>query len=279
MNYIELNFTIISSEDYIRDLIINDLSRIGFDSFEYTDLGFKAFCPSSIYSEANVKEVIEAYKSNFTLDFETNLIPAKNWNEVWESNFEPVIVNQHCVIRASFHPEFPAYKYQLLIDPKMAFGTGHHDTTRMMCEYMLECDISKKSVLDMGCGTGILAILAGMMGAEVIVAIDNDEIAVRSTIENAKLNNVENINAFTDVNPKWETGKANFIFANINRNVLIEQMKSYSTILGMGGQLFMSGFYEKDDLEMIKETALIYNLKYQDHKMENSWAAAKFCKI
>jgi len=278
MNYIELNFTVLSSEDFISDLLINDLSELGFDSFEYTDLGFKAFCASNLFSDEKVKELVLQYQDKFVLNYESTLIPFKNWNEVWESNFEPVIVNKECIIRASFHQDFPEFEIQLIIDPKMAFGTGHHDTTRMMCEYLLETDMKNKSVLDMGCGTGILAILAGIKGANKIVAIDNDDVAVSSTNENAALNNVKNIEAFQDVIPSWKYDNLDIIFANINRNILLAQMEAYGNLLNSNGLLFMSGFYNNEDLMIIQLEAAKNKLIYVDHKTGNNWAAAKFIK-
>jgi len=278
MNYIELNFTVLSLEDFISDLLINDLSELGFDSFEYTDLGFKAFCASNLFSDEKVKELVLQYQDKFILNYESTLIPFKNWNEVWESNFEPVIVNKECIIRASFHQDFPEFEIQLIIDPKMAFGTGHHDTTRMMCEYLLETDMKNKSVLDMGCGTGILAILAGIKGANKIVAIDNDDVAVSSTNENAALNNVKNIEAFQDVIPSWKYDNLDIIFANINRNILLAQMVAYGNLLNLNGLLFMSGFYNNEDLMIIQLEAAKNKLIYVDHKTGNNWAAAKFIK-
>ena len=164
MNYYELLFTTIVTGDYQQDLLINALGQIGFDTFEEVELGFKAYIPVDEFNKELLDETLETYREMFTFSYDITLIPQKNWNEVWESNFEPIFIKDKIYIRATFHEPGPEFAYEIVIDPKMAFGTGHHQTTSMMLEMLLENDMKGKNVLDMGCGTGILAIMAAKSG-------------------------------------------------------------------------------------------------------------------
>ena len=193
MNYYELLFTTITTEDYQQDLLINALGNIGFDTFEEVELGFKAYIPADDFNLELLDETLSVYRDMFTFSYAVALIPQKNWNEVWESNFEPIAIKDKIFVRATFHEPRPEFEFEIVIDPKMAFGTGHHQTTSMMLELMLENDMAGKKVLDMGCGTGILAIMASKLGAAEITAIDYDPVCYDSTIENSALNGIENI--------------------------------------------------------------------------------------
>jgi ribosomal protein L11 methyltransferase len=179
-------------------------------------------------------------------------------------------------VRATFHEAKPDFPYQIVIDPKMAFGTGHHETTSMMMDLMLDADLTGKKVLDMGCGTGILAILASKLDAENITAIDNDPICFESVIENATLNNIENIKAICGSKEVIPDELFDIILANINRNILLDQIARYSEVLKSGGEIYFSGFYETPDLDIIKGEAAKYGLKYISHKKAKEWVAAKF---
>ncbi|GAB2691309.1 50S ribosomal protein L11 methyltransferase [Mucilaginibacter koreensis] len=278
MNYYELLFTLITPEDYQRDLLINELAALGFDTFEETDLGFKAYVPADVFNQAAVEETLKSYHEQFTFSYEVNLIPQKNWNEVWESNFEPIQIGDQVWVRATFHEAKPAFPYEIVIDPKMAFGTGHHQTTAMMMALMLENDFAGKEVLDMGCGTGILAILAAKLKAGRIVAIDYDQVCYDSTIENALLNQVNNITALCGSKEAIPNEQYDIILANINRNILLDQMERYNEALKEGGEIYFSGFYETPDLEIITDEARKYGLKYITHKKMKDWVAAKFVK-
>ncbi|OOQ59687.1 50S ribosomal protein L11 methyltransferase [Mucilaginibacter pedocola] len=276
MNYYELLFTTITTEDYQQDLLIGALGEIGFDTFEEVDLGFKAYIPVDDFNPELLEETLAQYRDMFTFSYDINLIPQKNWNEVWESNFEPIEVSGQVFVRATFHEPRPEFKYEIVIDPKMAFGTGHHQTTAMMMQLMLENEFAGKKVLDMGCGTGILAILAAKLGATELVAIDYDPVCYESTIENSALNGVDNITALCGSKEVIPDEQYDTILANINRNILLDQMESYAKALKPGGEIYFSGFYESPDLDIITDEARKYNLKYITHKKDKEWVAAKF---
>jgi ribosomal protein L11 methyltransferase len=278
MNYYELLFTTITTEDYQQDLLINTLGEIGFDTFEELEFGFKAYIPVADFDQQKLDEALSVYRDIFTFSYEITLIPQKNWNEVWESNFEPIAIKDKIFVRATFHQPRPEFEYEIVIDPKMAFGTGHHQTTSMMLELMLENDFKGKNVLDMGCGTGILAIMAAKLGAADIMAIDYDPVCYDSTIENAQLNNITNIKCLCGSKEVIPNDKYDIILANINRNILLDQLQRYSEVLKPDGELYLSGFYESPDLDIITDEARKYGMKYIIHKINNNWVAAKFVK-
>ena len=276
MNYKEFVFTLVSEKDYHTDLLINSLSEIGFDTFEDTEAGFKAYIQSNKFNQSDFDTALKEYTHLFSFSYEVNVIESQNWNEVWESNFEPLIISDQCYVRATFHTPKPEFPYEIIIDPKMAFGTGHHQTTAMMMELMLEENYDGKEILDMGCGTGILAILASKLGAENIIAIDNDEICYESVLENSDLNKIKNIKSICGSKEEIPNKKFDIILANINRNILLDQLDSYKNALSNGGIIFLSGFYEEIDLEMIKKKAESIDLNYVRHKKDQNWVAAKF---
>ncbi len=278
MNYYELLFTLITPEDYQRDLLIDELAGLGFDTFEEVDLGFKAYIQTDLFDEQQLTDTLAPYYEQFTFSYGINLIPQKNWNEVWESNFEPIQIGNQVWVRATFHEPKPEFPYEIVIDPKMAFGTGHHQTTAMMMALMLDNDFAGKQVLDMGCGTGILAILASKLQAGHITAIDYDPVCYESTIENAQLNQVDHITALCGSKEAIPEEQYDIILANINRNILLDQMQRYSETLKLGGEIYFSGFYETPDLDIITEAARQYGLKYITHKKMKEWVAAKFVK-
>jgi ribosomal protein L11 methyltransferase len=278
MNYYELLFTTIVTEDYQQDLLINALGQIGFDTFEEVDLGFKAYIPVDDFNKEALDETLEVYRDMFTFTYDITLIPQKNWNEVWESNFEPIFIKNKIYVRATFHEPKPEFAYEIIIDPKMAFGTGHHQTTSMMLEMLLENDMKGKTVLDMGCGTGILAIMAAMAGAVKVTAIDFDVICFHSTIENLQQNKIINVQTLNGSKEAIPDELYDVILANINRNILLDQMRRYSDVLKPDGELYMSGFYETPDLDIIIDEARKHGLKYIIHKVNNGWVAAKFIK-
>jgi ribosomal protein L11 methyltransferase len=279
MNYYELLFTTITTEDYQQDLLINTLGEIGFDTFEEVDFGFKAYIPSAEFDQDKLNEALFLYKDMFSFSYEITLIPQKNWNEIWESNFEPIEIGNKIFVRATFHQPKPEFPYEIVIDPKMAFGTGHHQTTTMMLELMLENNFENKKVLDMGCGTGILAIMACKLGADEITAIDYDPICYASTIENTQLNHIVNVKAICGSKEVIPQEKFDIILANINRNILLDQLPHYQEAIKSGGEIYLSGFYEAPDLSIISDEASKLGLKYLDHKKNKDWVAAKFINI
>ena len=279
MIYNGLTFTLSSTEDFHKDLLINSLAEIGFDTFEELNQGFKAYIPLSDFDEEKLSRLADSFANMFSFTYVAESIPHQNWNEVWESNFEPLSVANRCYIRATFHEPQPEFEHEIVIDPKMAFGTGHHQTTALMMEFMLEENFSAKRVLDMGCGTGILAILASKLGAEEILAIDYDEICYQSTVENSELNSVDNIKALLGSKEVIPDFKFDIILANINRNILLDQLDRYSEVCSPGGSLFLSGFYEEPDLDILKQKCESVGFQYLQHKELNNWVAVKFISL
>ncbi len=278
MDYKELVFEMTSDEAYQKDILIALLGEIDYDTFEETERGFNAYIIETSFNEDLLSETLTPYKDEFKFKYLVNDVKQKNWNEVWESNFEPIEIKDQVYVRATFHQPKPAFKYEIVIDPKMSFGTGHHQTTAMIMAYLLETDVAGKTVLDMGCGTAILAILASKMGAKSVVAIDYDPVCYDSTLENSTLNNVGNLTAYCGSKEAIPNEQYQIILANINRNILLDQIERYSEALEVGGKIFFSGFYEEPDLEMITAEAKKYGINYVSHKKKDLWVAAKFIK-
>ena len=257
---------------------MNALAEAGFDTFEEVDFGFKAYIPAVDFDKEDLDDQLELLHQVLTFSYEVNLIPHKNWNAVWESNFQPIQIKDQIWVRATFHEPRPDFPFEIVIDPKMAFGTGHHQTTSMMMDFMLDTVFTGKKVLDMGCGTGILAILASKKGATAITAIDNDPICCESTKENAVLNGIENITVFCGSKEVIPNETFDIILANINRNILLDQMEIYAQRLSANGQLFLSGFYENPDLEILKTGARKCGLQFLERKKMQDWVSAKFIR-
>jgi ribosomal protein L11 methyltransferase len=276
MVYSEVIFSLSTTEEFHKDLLINALSEIGFDTFEDFDTGFKAYIPLSKLNADAIEQLKLVYGDMFSFTLAASIIPHQNWNDIWESNFEPLQVADRCYIRATFHEPHPEYEYEIVIDPKMAFGTGHHQTTALMMEFMLGENFNGQYVLDMGCGTGILAILASKMGAKEVLAIDFDEICFESTIENSEINGINNIRVLCGSKEVIPSQKFDTILANINRNILLDQLNRYSEVAKPGAILFLSGFYEEPDMTIIKEKCFSIGFIFKQHKELNNWVSAKF---
>jgi ribosomal protein L11 methyltransferase len=278
MEYLKVSFSFEKIEEYQQDLLIAALADIGFDTFEESDSKLNAFIVESEFDQNKLDEVLKDFETDFKSNYDIHKIKSENWNEEWEKNFTPLIINDDCYVRATFHDQQPQYKYEIVIDPKMAFGTGHHQTTTMMMRYILDADVKDKVILDMGAGTGILGILASKRGAKEIVAIDNDDVCYRSAIENATLNEINNLTSLCGSKEMIPAQDFDVILANINRNILLDQISHYAAVLKPGGSIYFSGFYENPDLDMIKEHCAKFNLNYTDHQKMNDWVAAKFVK-
>lgn len=278
MDYNKITINITPFQEWLRDVLTSQLGEIGFDSFVETETGFEAFIPTANYEEEKLNFVVNAFQEDFSFSIETEVIKSRNWNEVWEKNyFKPLVIGKECMIRAPFHTEYPNAKYEIVIEPNMAFGTGNHETTSTIIESILKNNLTGKTILDMGCGTGILSILASKKGAKHITAIDIDEWSFNGTKENAALNNISNIDIkLGDANLLVEK-KYDLIFANIHKNVLMNDMQAYFDSLQSGGTLIMSGFYT-NDIPDIKTKAESIGMKDSGFVSKNNWVAHSFKK-
>lgn len=256
------------------EILIAELGYIGFESFVETEDGVNAFIQKEEWNEGILEEVYVLGSGEFDIQYTVEEIEQINWNIEWEKNFKPIIVDDICSVRAPFH-EKPNTKYDIVIEPKMSFGTGHHETTHMMIQHLLKEDVKGKTVLDMGCGTGILAILAEMRGARPIDAIDIDNWCYLNTVENIERNDCENITAYEGDVSLLKERKYDVIIANINRNILLNDIQAYVKSLNLRGTLLMSGFY-KEDLDMITEECKKNNLKITGYISRNNWIAASY---
>lgn len=278
MSYQEVVFIQNEGAEAYRDVVIAELADLGFDTFEETAQGFTAYIPTNLYNEKAILNVLTHYKEETQFSFSAKAIKHENWNTLWESNFHPISVADQVYVRATFHQPEPSFVYEIVIDPKMAFGTGHHQTTASVMELMLDEDFRGKKVLDMGCGTGILALLAKKMGAKTVDAIDYDPLCFESTLENTELNTMTDIQAILGGKEAIPNTSYEVILANINRNILLDQLDRYAQVLAPEGSLILSGFYEQPDLEIIKEAAHALGLRYERHLVKQEWTAAKFIK-
>ena len=249
------------------------LGEIGFESFIETEEGVSAYISSENFSEDALIETLASCSEK--IGYEKNIIPDQNWNAVWESNFEPVFVAENCVVRAPFHEKHNDIAFELIIEPRMAFGTAHHETTFQMLQLLLKEDVSGKTVLDMGCGTGIIAILAEKKGATSVTAIDNDEWAYNNTCDNLIINNTKATKVLLGDASLLGDERYDVIFANINRNILLQDMKAYCSVLNRNGMIFFSGFYTEDN-EIIRKEAAKYGLQLESFSEKNNWVAAKY---
>lgn len=275
MTYYEFDFTYDSllDSEIVNDVLAAELGEIGFESFTSDETGLQGFIPATLYNIANVDEKLAAFPlAGTTIHYSVHQAEDKDWNEEWEKNyFQPIYIGNECQIRASFHPEKPGFRYNILIDPKMAFGTGNHETTYLMIQAMLASDMKGQEVLDMGCGTAVLAILAHQQGAKRVVAIDIDEWAYNNALENIRLNQVEPIQVLLGGAERIaETGTFDTILANINRNILLHDIHHYAQALKEGGQLIMSGFYA-EDCPLIEAECRRYGLEPIETESRNKW--------
>lgn len=278
MKYIEVSFTVTPQSETACDIIAALTAELGFESFVPSTEGTVGYVPANLYNEEAVAAILTDFPMpDTTVTFVSREMEDKNWNEEWEKNFfEPIVVDNRCVIHSTFHKDYPDALYDIIINPQMAFGTGHHQTTRLIISYLLDIDLTDKTVLDMGCGTSILAILASMRGAKTLTAIDIDEWCVNNSIDNLALNNINNIKVFQgDASSLATEGPFDVIIANINRNILLADMQYYVARMNEGAEIYFSGFYESD-LPMIKDEAERLGLTFLSHRVEKEWTAAQF---
>ncbi|MGZ3901715.1 MAG: 50S ribosomal protein L11 methyltransferase, partial [Bacteroidia bacterium] len=267
MQYLAYHFTVDPPQPG-SEILVAMISDMGFESFDYSENGFTAYITEDQQSQVNLYELVF---DDFTYKYTIEKIAKTNWNSEWEKNFEPVVVDDLLCIRAPFHEHNKNVKHEIIIMPKMSFGTGHHQTTQLMCAAMFENDFKNKRVLDMGCGTGVLAILAKLLGAKDILAIDIDEWSVENSFENCAVNKAENIVVRKgDVDLLPGENNFDFIIANINKNILKAHIPSYSSKLNPGGDLFLSGFFTTD-VEELSETAKFHGLNVKHYYSKDEW--------
>lgn len=282
MNYYELTFTYNSPVEIniINDILAAELGEIDFESFTEIPGGIQAYIPEKLFNEECLSDKLRKFPlESVEINYKKELIIGKDWNEEWEKNyFKPIRIEDKCIIQASFHEPEKGFDYRIIIDPKMAFGTGNHETTYLMISEMLQLDLSGKSLLDMGCGTAVLAILAKLKGANRVTAIDIDEWAYENAIENIHLNQAEEIEvALGGAELIQNYASFDIIFANINRNILLNDIQYYAAKLKQGGLLFLSGFY-KNDMPAIKEECNRQKLSMISYTAKNNWVAVKVKK-
>ena len=265
MGYIKITFTDLQPEQ--REILIAQLADAGYEGFEEKDTGLDAFINSKSFDKLILNEISFKYQTPYTKE----KIAETNWNKVWESNFEPVIVNDYVAIRADFHKPITNTQFEIVITPKMSFGTGHHATTHMMIELMKEIDLNGRSVLDFGTGTGILAILAERSGAKNIVAIDNDDWSITNAEENFKKNNCNKI-ILRKASDATSEIKFDIILANINKNIILENLVLLKEQLNKGGQILLSGLLESDKEEILNVSSELH-LKLKKKLIRNNWIA------
>lgn len=273
--YIEYTFEV-SPKEPATEILIAELGFAGFESFVENENGVTAYIQKQDWNGEILKGVGILNSEEFSIQYDQKEVAQTNWNAEWEKNFEPIQVDDKVSIRAPFH-ENPELEYDIVIEPKMSFGTGHHETTHMMVQHLLDLDLEGKKVLDMGCGTGILAIFAEMKGAQPIDAIDIDAWCYENSLENAERNNCNHISVYEGDASLLKGRNYDVIIANINRNILLGDMKTYTDCLNEDGVLLLSGFYE-EDIPTINEEVSKYNLTFNKKIERNNWVALKYLK-
>lgn len=278
MNYTQVTFRIENEEIFATDLVINCLGEIGFDSFEETTQGVVAYSPTPQFCETAMKTAISELPLKIEYAYRIAQIADQNWNETWEQNsFEAIEIGSDCLIHSLKEKPAKTYKYDIVLNPKQAFGSGYHATTQMIVSQLLTLNLKEKSVLDMGCGTGILSIVATKCGAKSVVAVDIDEWATRNTTENCKLNQISSVETVLGSIEQVKNCQFDLILANINRNILLEQLPFYAKMLNAGGTLIVSGFYE-NDAETLTNKAISLQFSAISKHQNAEWISLTFQK-
>lgn len=279
--YIETAVKIMPFSEENAEILTAEISELPFESFTVEEPYLKCYIQKDLYDQQALKVLLSGIEDyGFKVEFTSNLMPAVNWNAVWESQFTPIIVDGQCTIKASFHEGLRRTRYNITIDPKMAFGTGHHQTTYMMCRALLKNEdaVRGKVVMDMGCGTAILAILAAKMKASHVYGIDIDAVAAISAYDNARLNRVGKVmETYCGDASLLQRNSYDVLMANINRNILLQDIPTYALCLHQEGLLFVSGFY-MEDMPMIVGMAQNSGLEYVSHDSIDNWCCIKFIK-
>lgn len=277
MKYFEVTFSVNPCNETATDILSALTAEIGFESFVECEGGMQAYIQQSLFDEEALKNIIADFPIPDTEITYTITEPEdKDWNEEWEKNFfQPIVIEDRCVIHSTFHKDYPKAEYDIVINPQMAFGTGHHETTSSILGELLDADLKGKSVLDMGCGTSILAIFASMRGADPVTAIDIDDWCVNNSRDNIALNNINNITVELGDASLLEGRKPfDVIIANINRNILLNDMAAYTACMYKGSEIYMSGFYVQD-IDAIRSKGESLGLKFVHYREKNNWAAVK----
>ena len=272
-DYKKVSFCVMPNDEVQCDILAALLCDKGYESFEQNEKGVVAYIQSELYDESEINEAISNFDFSSQINWTTEEIEGKDWNEEWEKNyFTPMVIADQCVIHSTFHKDYPKLRYDIVIDPKMAFGTGHHETTNLMVEQILNEDIKGKNVLDMGTGTGILAILAAMCGASHADGIEIDGFAYENAVENVKMNNVGNVDVFNgDASLLADKSECyDYVIANINRNIITMDIDKYAKVLRKNGKMLLSGFYEQD-IPIVMQTAEKLGLKEVLHNVKKNW--------
>lgn len=279
--YIEVSVRIAPFTEENAEILMAELAELPFESFDTEDGCLKCYIQKELYNPQTLKIVLSGLEYGFDASgFSANLISAANWNAAWESGFTPIVVDGKCTIKAPYHKDLKKTRFNITINPNMAFGTGHHQTTYMMCKALLDNrqEVKGRTVTDMGCGTAVLAILAAKLGAGHVYGIDIDAVAAISALDNARKNRVSHIvETYCGDASLLQAGSYDIMLANINRNILLQDIPTYSRSLRKGGLLFMSGFY-MEDLPMITEAAQSAGFTPDGHESMDNWCCAKFVK-
>lgn len=279
MQYNQVLFKCDPYSETVTDILSAMLAEIGFESFVRGEDALEAYVPQPLFSRSELDQVLTDLPLEVEISYTVQTMEDKNWNEEWEKNyFNPIVIGDECCIHSSFHQPEGTYRYPILIDPKMSFGTGHHQTTLLILKEILAMELSGKCVLDMGCGTGVLAILAAMKGAAPVTAIDIEEWAYNNAMENVVLNGMTSIRVLQGGAELLGEERYDVIFANINRNILLQDLPHYEAVLKQGGIIVMSGFY-LDDLPAIRSRANELGLSFDHLKDMDRWVATTFVKM
>jgi len=273
--YIAYEFSV-TPKNPATEILIAELGHVGFESFVENDTGVTAYIQKQEWNSNILDDLYILGSAEFKIKFSYHEVIQTNWNKEWEKNFNPIQVDGQVSVRAPFH-ENPSLKYDIVIEPKMSFGTGHHETTHMMIQHLLALDLENKKVLDMGCGTGILAIFSEMKGAQPTEAIDIDSWCYQNSIENVQRNGCKHITVLEGDSSLLKGEKYDVIIANINRNILLSDMKIYTDCLHQEGILLLSGFY-KDDIAIIESEVVKHGLVFDKMIQRNRWVALKYNK-